>query len=305
MNAITNSTLAFYRRATVHMSGLRAEAEDLQGQLASGEKLSRSSDDPVAASRLRSLSRQDRLGEIDAGNAKRASDDLQLTGNALDSIAEDLIRARELALWAASDPLGDEERRTIGQELEELVGRVMSSANALDSSGNALFGGETSGKAYEIDGTGAVVYVGTASSGELDLGSGQTVTRGLTGPEVLNFTTGGTPTDVFAHIGTLAAALQGGAADPAAAARDALTGFDDALDSLTRAQTVAGSRVAWIDVIQERQVDQSFSRAQQMADTGGVDFASTVVELQQILTVLEASQTGFARLSRLSLFDNI
>lgn len=305
MNAITNSTQAFYRRSTLHMSGLRETAEGLQNQLATGQRLVRSSDDPVAASRLRMLARADRLGTIDAGNAKRASDDLQLAASALESIGSDIIRARELALWAASDTVGVSERNAIGSELEQLRLRLMATANSMDTSGNALFGGEASGRAYAVGGGGVISYVGSPASGEIDLGQGQIITRGLTGPEVLNYTSGGVPTDLFAQIATLAAALQGGSADPAGAARDALTGFDDALDSLTRAQTVAGSRIAWIEVIQDRQVDQAQSRATQTADTGGVDFAATVAELQQILTVLEASQAGFARLADLTLFDSI
>lgn len=305
MFGVTNSTLAFYRRSQGYMGTLRTTAEDLQSQLSTGERLDRSSQDPVAASRLRVLSRADRLGTINADNAKHASDDLQLAASALESIGADLIRARELALWAASDTLGDAERETIGAELDQLRLRLLTSANAVDGSGNALFGGEGAGRAYAIDAAGTVTYIGTGSSGEIDLGQGQSIIRGLTGPEVFEFTTGGAATDTFAFIAALAAALQGGSTDPAAAARDALPGMDDALEQLTRAQTVAGARIAWIDVIQDRQVDQSQSRASQIADNGGVDFASTVAELQQILTVLEASQAGFARLSNLSLFDQI
>lgn len=305
MTGVTNGTLAFYRRSQLQMGNLRSTAESLQNQLSTGERLSRPSDDPVAASQLRMLGRADRLGTIDASNAQRASQDLQLAGAAMEAIGSDIIRARELALWASSDTVGETERLAIGAELDQLRLRLLATANSRDGSGNALFGGETSGAAYALDGSGAISYIGTATSGDIDLGQGQVVARGLTGPEVLSFNSGGAATDVFAHIAALAAALQGGSADPAAAARDAMGGFDDALDALTRSQTVAGSRLAWIDIIQERQISQAQTRATQTADTGGVEFASTVAELQKILTVLEASQAGFARLSNLSLFDNI
>lgn len=305
MISAPNSTLAFYRRSAAQIGDLRGAAESLQNQLSSGQRLSRSSDDPVAASRLRMLDRADRLGGIDTANARRTSENLQLAAGALEAMGADLIRARELALWAASDTVGPTERNAIAAELSQLRLRLMDSANALDSGGSALFGGEASGKAYAVVAGGAISYIGSLSSGEIDLGQGQNIARGLTGPEVLNFVTGGVPTDAFAHIAALAAALQSGAPDPASAARDALAGFDDALDSLTRSQTVVGARLAWIDVIQDRQIDQAQSRATQKADTGGVDFAGTVAELQQLLTVLEASQAGFARLAGLTLFDNI
>lgn len=303
MIAVTNSTQAFYARTQTQMGTLRGRAEDLQQQISTGERLSRSSDDPVAASRLRSLARFDRLGAIDAGNARRAAEDLDLSANALEFIGADIIRARELALWAANQTVGDSERAVIATELGELRLRIMSSANGFDSSGNALLGGENSGRAYAIDASGTVTYTGSASSGIIDLGQGQSVVRGLTGPEVLSFTSGGVPTDIFVQLAALSVALTGGSADPATAARDALAGLDDALDTVTRAQTITGSRIAWLDVVQERQTDQSLTRAQQMADTGGVAIASAITEMQQILSVLEASQAGFARLAGLTLFD--
>lgn len=305
MNAVTNSTLAFYARSRLQMGGLREQAESLQGQLSTGERLSRSSDDPVAASRLRTLQRAEQLGKVDAAIARAASDDLQLTAGGLESVAADLVRVRELAVWAATETIGETERNAIATEIEDLRLRILDSANALDSSGGALFGGEGSGKAYEVDGSGAVTYIGTSASGEIDLGQGQSVTRGFTGPEVFDFTDGGVATDIFAHLAAFASAIRGGAADPAVAARDAMSGLDEALETVTRAQTVTGSRVAWLDVVQDRQVDQSFTRTSQIADTGGVDFASTIAELQQLLTVLEASQASFSRLSNLSLFDKI
>jgi len=305
MTSISNSTQAFYGRSQLQFGTLRAEAENLQSQLSSGERLSRSSDDPVAASRLRMLARQEQLGEINASNASRASEDLQLTGSTLEAIADDLIRARELALYAASDTTGETERNAIAAELDELRLRILGNANSLDSSGNALLGGEGSGRAYAIDAGGTVTYVGAASSGTLDLGGGQSITRGLTGPEVLNYDAGAGPTDIFAQVAALTAALRAAGGDPTAAARDALTGFDEALDTVTRNQTVTGSRIAWLDIVQDRHVDQSLTRSRQIADTGGVEFASAIAELQEVLTVLEASQAGFSRLSNLSLFNQI
>lgn len=305
MNAVTNSTLAFFARSRLQMGGLREQAEALQARLATGERIARSSDDPLAASRLRGLERMQQLGAVDAANAKRASEDLTLAGSSLESVSADIIRVRELAVWAATDTISSTEREAIASEIEGLRLRILDTANALDGGGNALFGGEGSGRAYELDAGGTASYIGTATSGVIDLGQGQSVIRGLTGPEVFEFTNGGAATDVFAFLADFAAALRGGAADPTAAARDAIGGLDEALDTVTRAQTVAGSRVAWLDIVQDRQVDQSFTRSQQIADTGGVDFASTIAELQQLLTVLEASQASFARLSNLNLFNEI
>ena len=90
---INLSTGAFFERATRQIGGLRERANDLQNQIGSGERLSRSSDDPVAAARLRTLARRERLSEVDQRNSDRATTDLQLTDKALSGLADLVIRA--------------------------------------------------------------------------------------------------------------------------------------------------------------------------------------------------------------------
>lgn len=294
------STSAFYDRARLEIGSLRQRAERLQSAIGRGERLTRSSDDPVAASQLRGLMRAEALARIDTANSARATSDLGLADTALSSFAAYVTRAIELATQAANGTLTPAQRAGIGQELGQLHGNLFALANSRDSAGHALFGGETAGQAYAMT-AGAVSYTGTASAGELSLGEGLTVTRGLTGPEFLNFA----GTDLFAAISTLAADLQGGAADPQAAARTALGTLDAGLDTIATAQTVIGTRLAWIDLTTERRSQVSEQRASEQADLGGTDIAATITELQQALTVLEASQASFTKLASLSLFNLI
>ena len=299
----TVSTSAFYERATQDMTALRARAEGLQAAMGRGQRLSRSSDDPVAASRLRGLARGDSFAAIGTTNAGRAISDLMLTDSALGSFADTITRAKELAVQAANATLTPAQRAGIGTELAQLHGHLAALANARDSAGHALLGGETSGQAYSFDAAGNPVYAGTASAGELPLGDGQSVTRGLTGPEFLNFNAGSGPTDIFAVIKGLADALQGGASDPAAAARDALGVLDTGLEAVTTAQTIIGARLGWIDLTTQRRNEMTELRAEEQAEIGGTDLAATITRLQEALTVLKASQASFAKLSSLSLFD--
>ena len=299
----TVSTSAFYERATQDMTALRARAEGLQAAMSRGERLARSSDDPVAASRLRGLARGDSFAAIDTTNANRAVSDLTLTDTALGSFAEYITRAKELAVQAANATLSPAQRAGIGSELAQLHVNLAALANVRDSAGHALFGGETAGQAFTLDAAGNPVYAGTASAGELPLGEGLSVTRGLTGPEFLSFNASGGPTDIFAVVKGLADALQGGATDPAQAARDALGVLDTGLEAVTTAQTIIGTRLAWIDLTTQRREEMTELRAEEQAEIGGTDMAATITRLQEALTVLEASQASFAKLSSLSLFD--
>ena len=303
MSTVSTSTSAFFERARRDMTSLRMEAESIQTQISTQNRLSKSSDDPVAASRLRSLSRLERLSDIDVANANRANADLALTDSTLTDLADYITRATELALQASNETLTVGQRAAIGKEMEGISDNLFVLSNARDTNGHALFGGESSAEAYQLDASGNAVYVGTANAGELPLGEGQTVSRGLTGPEFLNFSVNGTPTNLMAVFKNLSDAMQGGVADPAGAARSSLDALAAGLESVTTNQTVVGSRLAWIELTTERRVNLSESRVGEQADIGGTDIATAVANLQETLTVLEASQASFSKLMGLSLFD--
>lgn len=305
MAIVSTSTSAFFERSRVDMKDLRSQAERLQSQLSSGQRLSRSSDDPVAASRLRALSRLETLSDIDRANADRANADLTLADSALSDMADAVIRAQELAMQAANETLTAEQRAALGEELDAVYNTLFSLANSRNSYGHALFGGESAGDAYTLDGAGNPSYAGTASAGELPLGEGQSVTRSLTGPEFLEFSVSGTPTDLLTVVKDLAAALQGASADPAGAAKDALGALQTGLDTLTTGQTVIGTRLSWIELTTDRRAKLSELRSSEEANLGATDIASSVATLQETLLVLQASQASFSKLAGLSLFNQL
>jgi flagellar hook-associated protein 3 FlgL len=301
---INLSTGAFYERATRQIGGLRERANELQSQIGSGERLTRSSDDPVAAARLRTLDRRDRLSEVDQLNSDRAMDDLQLTDEALGSMTDLIGRAKELAMQAANGTLGAEQRDLLKAEIDGLRESMLMVANGRSSGGQALFGGQAPGLAYQDTGAG-MTYVGTGTAESVGIGDGQTVTRALTGPEVFGFDLNGSPTNVFAVLGSLSAALQDPTADHSAAGQAAMSGLDAGLEKVTTAQTIVGARMGWIEIIDDRRVMTGELVADERKAIGGADLATTMTRLQETLTVLEASQASFVRLASLSLFDQL
>jgi flagellar hook-associated protein 3 FlgL len=63
--------------------------------------------------------------------------------------------------------------------------------------------------------------------------------------------------------------------------------------------------MAWIELTNERRTTLGELQSGEETDIGATDIAATIADLQQIMTVLEASQASFARLASLSLFDLI
>lgn len=299
---INLSTGAFYERGTRQIGTLRARAENLQQQIGSGERLERSSDDPVAAARLRMLARSERISSVDTRNSQLAEADLALTDQTLGAVADLVIRVRELAVQASATTLSDEQRAAIGIEIEGLRGNLVLLANSRNVTGHALLGGQATGAAYVDNGT-SVNFVGTAGATPLEIGDGQSVVPALTGPEIFQFDVGGVGTDLFSVLGNLAGALSTGGTGAVTASSNALAVLDAGLAKVTTAQTVVGARLNWVDLMTERREKNAERVADERSAVGGADIAVTMSRLQETLTVLEATQASFVRLANLSLFS--
>ena len=302
---INLSTGAFYERSSTQIASLRSRAENLQKQIGTGERLDKSSDDPVAAARLRMLDREERISSVDERSSEAVENNLQFADQALTQVGSLINRAREIALQAASATTSDEQRLAIATELDGLRTTLLGIANGRNASGHALFGGQASGDAYHVDATtGAATYVGTASLDPVEIGEGQTIKPGNTGPEVFGFVNAaGAQSDIFAELSALSTALRGGGESAIDAARDGLGMLDSGLDKVLTAQTVVGSRLAWVEVMGERRVDNLERIKDERSSVGGADLAVTMTRLQEMTTVLEASQASFVRLANLNLFS--
>jgi len=303
MGFVTNSAGSFFNRSLAQMADLRAGIERTRAQIATGRKLERGSDDPAAAAQLRSIARREALARVEGDNAARLGQDLAAGASEIEAVTALLQRARELAVQAASTPTGPDGRQAIAFELEQLGQELFSRANAVSLTGEPLFAGQSTGAAFTRDAAGNVTYVGTPESGAVPVAPGTAIERGLPGSSVFEFDLNGTPSSAFAVLGTLTAALQGGAPDPVAAANAALEGIDAALDTTNRAVTILGTRMAWTEQVEAQQGERMIVLAERRSRVGDTDIADAIARLQQSLTALEASQSAFARVSSLTLFD--
>lgn len=305
MTFVTVSTGAFYERSLGQMTDLRGSLEELQTQIATGEKLTRGSQDPAAASRLRTLARTQRLNEVQSDNASKLARDLDEAGDEVQGVVNLLSRARELAIRAANDTTGENGRLAIAEELAQLEQELFDRANANTLTGEPLFAGTAPGPAFTRAPDGTVSYTGNSDIAEIPVAPGTDLERGLPGNQIFEFDLNGSPTSAFAVLSTLTAALQPGVVDPASAAQAAIDGLDAALESSTRSQTVLGTRLAWVEVIQDNQAERSITIAGQQSELGDTNLGEAIARLQQVQTALEASQLSFSRLANLSLFDAI
>lgn len=302
MSSLNTSLGGIFERSITQMNGLRRQIERTQTQIATGQKIDRGSQDPAGAAALRVLDRRARLGEAARSNAIQLGQELGLAGRELEGVTALLQRARELAVAAASATAGANGRAAIANELAQLQEELFARANATAPGGDPLFAGLAAGPAFTRDASGAVSYAGTLQVAAVPLAPGTAIERGLPGAQIFEFAQDGVPTSAFAVLGALTGALTTGTGDPVTAAREAIAGLDSALDNVSRAQTIIGTRAGWVEVIQTEQANRALDLAERRSEIGDTEISEAIVRLQQMMTALEASQSAFARVSGLNLF---
>lgn len=300
------NTRAVHDARVAQMTDLSRQLERVQTQVATGRRREGADEDPVAAGRAEGLERALAASKAARVAIERASSRLAATDTALDGVGTLLDRVRELALAGNNAALNAADRGSLAGEAGQLGEQLLAYANRNASDGTALFGGaQPAGPAYAPDATGRIRWQGAGAAPVVRGPSGR-IAGGVSGPaafEGLNDGSG-TPTDAFALISALQAAL----VDPdpalrAAGLARALTGIEAATGRIADVHADVGARMARLDdeTAQLERID--LGREADLEAAQGVDMTAAIARLQRLSTVLEAAQAAFVRASGLSLWE--
>lgn len=162
------STQTLFGASTATLQRQQAEFLRIGQQLASGQRVLKPSDDPLASSRALEVSQSKAVAEQYAAARVGARNALSQQEQVLNSIGHAITSAKTLAVQAASDTLTPADRASIAAELRGILETVLGQANAADGNGRYLFGGfQDDSPPFVRDGAGAVSYVGDANARNL------------------------------------------------------------------------------------------------------------------------------------------
>jgi flagellar hook-associated protein 3 FlgL len=135
------STANSYDNTISQLNKRQAELSKLQGNISTGKRVQRASDDPVAA--VMSEAAQNRLSRVQADQRALTTSRTSLTQaeSALGSAGGYLQDARDLMISAGNGTYSTKEYKDIALQLEGLREQLIGVANQKDSSGRTLFGG--------------------------------------------------------------------------------------------------------------------------------------------------------------------
>ncbi len=303
------STTNFFDRATLQLNTAQSDLAKSQAQLASGKQSVSASDAPDQASsiqRLQSLiNRQDSY----AATLGTVQTRLKNEESSLQSVSTLLLRAKEISVQAASATISPPDRLVLGVELGVLRDQILSLANTQDSSGNFLFAGSrVSQTPFATDTAGAVTYQGDQTRMSVSVGDQRSVQINRSGTDafvrVVRQDSTGVKTGVgfFQAIDDLTAALNSSSVPNMQRGIDEVdalqNGVSQALAQIGTDMNVADSQTAVLD-------DTRLNLKSTLSAVQDLDYASAVTLMNKQMLALQAAQTSFGKISKLSLFDYI
>lgn len=285
------ATSQMFDRPASLMTSLTEKADKLQTSISTNTRIATASDDPTGWVQLQGLGRADADSKAYSANVKLAQGVLAQADTTLGDAGTQLQKVQELALQASSGTMSAADRAAAGASVQAAMDELLSLANTTDVRGQPLFGGADGRAPYVRNSDGSVSYAGSGEASPIPIGDKDSVVANVGGDKVFG--------DMFATLKTLADALQSGNAVPAGT----LDKLQDASDSVTAAQASAGARATRVDLVADRLTSAQADRDETRVALNEPDIAATVTELQKTLTILQATQASFTKLSSMSVFD--
>jgi len=296
------TTKILYNSAIDNLHRIETGLAALQEQLASGMRVNRPSDDPVAT--RRAIGYRTELRRND--HYLTAIRDSQIFTGAADStlgiVTDDLIRVRELVLQGASGTLAQEQRDHIATEVNQIVSGMLDLANTT-SGGRQLFGGTyTLAPPFEATMAGgeiaSVQYVGNNETLTVQMDADAYITINQPGSTVFQGNI-----DIFHVLIGIRDDLRAGDTDSLSNVR--IGELDQVSEQIAQARAVYGATLNRLEFNEGRIEDNEITLMEVLSQTQEADFAEVVTQINMKEVALQAALATTARVIQASLLDFI
>jgi len=296
------STGMLHSTAVNELNRVWSRLQGLQSQIATGKRVSKPSDDPIAAAGVLRVRSQQRATEQYTRNLNEAREFATASDSALTRLVEVADRVQTIAVQVADASYGPEARAGLAAELDGLLEELIGLANT-EYAGKRLFGGyQTREEPFSVttDEKGSII-----GAGLIERGSEGRLQRQV-GDNVL-LTINLTPTDLFGEdlalfedIVALRDAALSGDSDQA---RSLVEPLAAGLDRLNLSQALVGGLISRIDGIEEWLGHLEVELEATRSEYQDLNMAEAAMEYQKEQSILQAALSTTTNLMSMSLVN--
>mgnify|MGYP004549484459 CR=1 FL=1 len=287
------------------MSTNSTRLSKLMEQMSTLKRINVPSDDPVAASRLVQLNREQSAIDQYQSNITSLSGALSIQESNVDALNKQLLSLNDKLLSANNSTHSQEDMAGYGAEIASMLDSLVATMNAKNENGSYLFSGtKTDSETVSLDQNGKYVYGGNDSTRETTVANGVTITENTHIASA--FSESGNDLAMLNKLKELSDKMQ----DPNANYADYKDDIDAMLGSVQTSRdniasifTDLGGRQNRLTLLGDAHTDVSVANKQLISDLADTDEVTTSVNFQLYLQSVQITNKAYSMVSQLSLFS--
>ncbi|MBJ9142516.1 flagellar hook-associated protein FlgL [Citrobacter braakii] len=306
------STQQSYVSMTQSFNDLSSDLSHVVTQMATGKSILLPSDDPIAATRITQLNRQQSALDQYQTNIDSASAGMSQQESILDGVDNDLLAIRDDLLEAANGTNTAESLSSLGQDIQSMTEAMVSALNYQDEDGHYVFGGTVNDQppivAVDEDGDGVTdsyTYQGNDDHRQTTVSNGVEVDTNVAVSDFF-----GDSLDVLNTLTSLSKELQDPSVDPAdpqvqSDIQNAIDTVDVASDALNASIATIGETQNTMTMLSSAQTDITTSNDQLISQLSDLDYGPASITFTGLEMAMEATLKTYSKVSELNLFSVI
>ena len=306
------STQQSYVSMTQSFNDLSSDLSHVVTQMATGKSILLPSDDPIAATRITQLNRQQSALDQYQSNIDSATAGMSQQESILDGVNNDLLAIRDDLLEAANGTNTAESLSSLGQDIQSMTEAMVSALNYQDEDGHYVFGGTVNDQppivAVDEDGDGVTdsyTYQGNDDHRQTTVSNGVEVDTNVAVSDFF-----GDSLDVLNTLTSLSKELQDPSVDPAdpqvqSDIQNAIDTVDVASDALNASIATIGETQNTMSMLSSAQTDITTSNDQLISQLSDLDYGPASITFTGLEMAMEATLKTYSKVSELNLFSVI
>jgi len=294
-------TRQFFQTQVNSMNDLQTQIGKIQEQVSSGKSIMVPSDDPGGYTTAARLGQSEASIQQYSRNIGVAKSRLGQEDTVLSSAANILSRLNELMIEGSNGTNSQSSRTAISDEMTQLSDQLVALGNTKDPNGDYLFGGYKTSQPPFVNTADGVAYVGDTGRKEVELADGVSTPTASNGNELFmnaSRDANGKPISIFQVIKSATDQLAAGNLT-----NDNVSQIQTAIDHNSTYQSICGSRLQKVDNVDQNSQTLLLNVQQDKSALEDADLTKLATELQQKTLTLNASESVFAKVAQLSLFN--
>ena len=290
------------------MSTNNERLSKLMEQMSTQKRVNVPSDDPVAATRLVQLNREQSAIKQYQSNITTVSGTLSVQESHIQAMSDSLLAINDKLLSANNSTYSEKDMSGYGAELSTMLDSLVDSLNAKNENGSYLFSGtKTDTKPVVLDeATGKYVYQGNDGTRETTIANSVTIQENTNVASA--FSSSGNDLELLNQLKDLSEKMQ----DPNAKFADYQPQISQVLelesharDNVSALFTDLGGRQNQLTLLDNAHTDVSLANDKVVHDLADTDWAATSMNMQLYVNSVQISNKAYSMVSSLSLFDTM